>query len=661
MSNRSVFIIVCLCLFACANHVRAQTVSELTVEVKTANSSRAGTDDSIHLEIGGLQIPLDNPGIDDFERNSLDTFTISLLGRGLDIEWLRQIGTLAVQKTGDSFWGGGWQFEGITISTELSTVPLYENDSINRSMDGGRLDPDRTWRTDLGDAGWNIPEPEPSWPPCTTLPDVDTGGPTLPDKDCDGIPDDADDSIDVPIDTDGDGLPDTWEGQNGQDPLTPNPDLDGDGWSNVKNTRSVLMLTEIEALDEREDIGKDEIYLVAEDVRYPIKLDLNGQWPLNDDDIVRPNIALDVRTVAETVSVSDGFFRTRLRLRESDLTFFEKPTDDTYSVFEVNWPSTLPIVVEHVDDDSHYKMTFESFSVPFSDPTVDDKEGDREGDMLSERLEFLVSHQEATVQAAEVNGYHGLADPMHRELFVEIDTLGGNHGMSYDTKQMVSSQFFYHAISPRIDDGYLDGGEVLPFKETLTLDELRNDYKSDSDIFSPLRRDFYRYGIFVSEIPGGFNGRAEAGGFAGKNFLVSRTTMLGEFSPIALLHEIGHTLSLCHPEVGEGPLTSPICPVGAGWVGCVHYCGVGDKDVTAMGDDKGGDAIVAGAVTGAVIGAGIGFGVGGPIGAVAGGLLGGIAGGVLGLFNSDAYQRTVNFHEKEWSAIQFFRMLVSRP
>jgi hypothetical protein len=641
----------------------AQVITQLTIEIKTGDLRFAGTDDDIHVEIAGLQLPLDNPDKDDFERNNTDTFVIAIPGRGLDLAWLRELGTLAVVKTEDSFWGGGWRFQGIRIFGDGPT-PIYSNDAVNRWLDGSHQDPDRTWRTDLDDPGWNLPEPPPPFPPCTVFGDIDVGGPALPDSDCDGNPDATDDAFDPPPDTDADGLPDPWETQNGEDPLVPNTDVDDDGWSNVRNLRSVLVLTTIEVLDEEEDVGNDETYVAVEDVRFPVDLELNGSWSVNDGDVVTANAIVDVRVSSGALPApAEEHYQTRVRLRESDFEWFESPTDDTYGTFEVSWPSAEPIVIDHNEDDAHYRLTFVSLTSPFFDPSVLDANGDVDGDQLGERLEARISAQDAAVQPVTIPGYDGLADPAQRELFVEIEAAGADYALPFDALQPVASRYYYNAISPRFDafvdgePGYLGGGQLLDHISPFTLSDLDN-FKADASSFAPQRDAFYRYGVFADEINcSGVNGCARGPSAAipdrpGQDFLVSRTTMLGEFSAIVLLHELGHTLSLCHPE--------PDASVPVLGVACLDYTGVGPDDVTAMGTDIGGDSIIAGAAGGCLIGAGIGA-VGGWQGAVAGCLIGGVVGAILGFINSDAWLRTVDYHPNEWASVRFFATTVTTP
>src|SRR5262245_7838306 len=93
----------------------AQTISTLIVEIRTRDTLFAGTDDPVHLIIGGRDFDLDDPNRDDFERGNTDRFELPINGSDFSIELIRLIGTITVAKTEDSFWGGGWNFGGITI------------------------------------------------------------------------------------------------------------------------------------------------------------------------------------------------------------------------------------------------------------------------------------------------------------------------------------------------------------------------------------------------------------------------------------------------------------------------------------------------------------------------------------------------------------------
>jgi hypothetical protein len=398
------FIISITILLSFPQAANAQEINRLIVEIKTTDNRFSGTDDPIHLIIGGKDFNLDNPNRDDFERNNTDLFELPIVDNRFSIDLMRAVGVINIQKTQDSFFGGGWDFSGITIWAESQgSVPIYQNSNVDKTLDGDNLQ----WQTTLGEIGWNLPE-TPPFPACITG-DIDTG--LIVDSDCDGIDDSSDPTFDQPQDRDGDGLPDKYEEQSGSNPA--NPDTDRDGWWDGKrNRRSFLMLTKIECLDEEEDIGRDEIYLVSEDVRFPLAANLDGSWPMNDDTKIDPYLIVDARVAApKTNNQTSLSFKTRMRLREDDFDLLENPTDDTYKVFDVTWGENETIEITHQDNDSHYILTFRSFTVPFADPTpLTPMTQDSDGDGLSDALEFKISSQDSTLRPPDVpltEGYNG--------------------------------------------------------------------------------------------------------------------------------------------------------------------------------------------------------------------------------------------------------------
>lgn len=660
-------LLIFVVLFAsCPAH--AQQVSRLIVDVRTQDVTFAGTDDDIHLQIGGHDFYLDDPNRDDFERGNTDHFEFDLSNEPLSIELIRGIGQISVTKIQDSFFGGGWDFGGLTIwANSTSTDPIYSNSSINVSLDGDVLE----WTTALGDPGWNVPEPPP-FPPCSTgiillkpnaAHKANAADPTTTDSDCDGIPDASDPTFDQPVDSDGDGLPDLYETQTGTNPN--DPDTDHDGWADGRNRRSYLVLTKIRCIDEQEDIGSDELYLTAEDVRYPASFDLNGYWAMNDGTQRSPGVIIDVRTLPKTAP--PGSYRTRLRLRESDLTILERPTDDTFETFELEWNEDGTATHTYESDDAHYVLTFRWFTLNFRDPNpTENVDGDHDG--FKEDVEARLSIQDATVQPQDasgnlirVPGYDGLADPERRELWVEIDASGSDQAFLFDAKQMVASQFAYHGVTPRFDDGYLGGGQILDYVETWTPTDLDANRNNDTR-FSPHRRSLshFRYALVVDVLEGGegFFGQASFNCppceliFRGVPLLGQ--TLIAQAQPIFFMHELGHTLGLCH-RVGDVGKTCSTCPTPAGFVGCTQYCGVDQDSTTAMGSETGLDRL-GDILTPTLVGVGAGIVIGGLIGGIPGAIVGGIVGGIVGFFggatNADFYDRFVNYHDNEWKVIK---------
>lgn len=638
--------------------LQAQTITTIVVEIHTFDQRFAGTDDSVHLQIGGRDLPLDDPNRDDFERNDTNRFILDLSSEPISFELIRGVGQISVTKIEDSFFGGGWGFGGITIwANSDATEPLYQNAAINKWLDGDDLE----WITLLDEPGWNVPEP-PLFPPCTGTVIIflapGGGNPAL-DSDCDGIPDDQDTTVDPPSDADGDGLPDLYETQTGSNPN--DSDSDDDGWADGRNRRSVLVLTRIKCDDENEDIGSDELYLNVEDVRYPKSFDLGGYWSMNDGTQRSPGVIVDSRMLPAGAPAS---FTSRMRLRESDFTFLENPTDDTFNTFEIEWGEDGTTTFTHDGDDAHYVLTFRWFTMNVRDPTLGNLDADRDG--LDEAEEAKMSVQDPSVQPIAAAGHNGLADPEHRELWVEVDASGSDQRLQFDAKQMVASQFAYHGIAPRFDDGWFgnENGGLLPYVEVLRPADI-DAYRNDPAKFRPERRALnrsFRYVLMVDDLEDGAGGFGDTRCAGGCRSMVGGVPVLGhtltfQAQPIIYMHEIGHTLGLCHRVGDRAPTNPAICP--ATGERCADFCEIGQESTTAMGSETALDTagplvggglagIGAGIVAGALIGSLFGP-VGTIVGAIVGGIIGGVGGALLGaVIGADFYARVVDYHIREW-------------
>lgn len=495
-----------------SSFIYGQAVTSIIVEVKTGDKTFAGTDDSTHIFIGGQDFNLDNPDKDDLERNNTDVFVIPIDDLEFNVEIIKAVGRIGIIKTGDSFFGGGWYFQGIKVwLNSQSSAPIYTNDSINKWMDGDIEE--RSWYTNLGEAGWNLPEPPP-FPPCTVpdiilltvVPQESPAG--KPDADCDGIPDDSDPTFDPnQPDQDGDGLPDVYEGQNGSNPNS--NDTDNDQWLDSKNVRDILILTKIECLDETSftNIGTDETYLVSEDVRFPLSSSLDNYWEMDADTSIEPYLIIDSRVPGNSAALPQ--YKTRLNLREADIAIFESSTDDGIFSETLDWGRDETKEIDRNAGGAHYKLYFKSITTTFMDPslTIDD---DKDGDGLSDSLEFSISTQSPTLRPPTVgtnDGYNGLASPLKKQLFIEVDAVGSDDKMPFDAKVMVASQFYFHNISTRIDDGYLGGGDILPYKDVVTFTEMKTDYYPVHQFNE--RKNHFRYALFVPSMEGQSNGRAD--------------------------------------------------------------------------------------------------------------------------------------------------------
>jgi hypothetical protein len=298
-------------------------------------------------------------------------------------------------------------------------------------------------------------------------------------------------------------------------------------------------------------------------------------------------------------------------------------------------------------------------SVFFNDPSPFDLNADADQDRIPDKQEFKIAHQKNlhwrdTIEVVE--GYNGLASPLAKDLFVEVDAIGEADRLSFDAKQQVASQLYYHQIHTHLDDGYLKGGEILPYRSILSFKEMTRNYYGEH--LAKDRKFYYKYALFVPNIVGKYQGQAATDG---SSVIISRATMWGSFSAITFLHELGHTFGFRHPKGKKKTLQEQYvcetCPIPADWKGFQGYCGVGDEDVTAMGNDIGTIDIVCGAILGLLVGLGscffakqyfqspIWIGISVVLIAI-------FLGGSVGFCYSDAGQRIVDFHPNEWKVLR---------
>jgi len=116
-----------------------EPVESIEVEVRTADVSRAGTDDDVYLRIGPNQrFSLDKRLYDDFERGDRDWYSVPIdaaTDHGLRVGDIRQVG---IEKSRDGI-AGGWKLGGVRLRVNGRTV--YTNQHIDRWLE----DNHRTW------------------------------------------------------------------------------------------------------------------------------------------------------------------------------------------------------------------------------------------------------------------------------------------------------------------------------------------------------------------------------------------------------------------------------------------------------------------------------------------------------------------------------------
>lgn len=112
----------------------SEIVNHLKVIVTTANVKKAGTDDTVRLDLGGRSWYLNNSSRDDFERGRTDTF---YLDPGSSL-YRSNLGSIRIHKFPDGK-SGGWKLKGLQIYVNGSRI--YNNQSINKWVE----DNDRDW------------------------------------------------------------------------------------------------------------------------------------------------------------------------------------------------------------------------------------------------------------------------------------------------------------------------------------------------------------------------------------------------------------------------------------------------------------------------------------------------------------------------------------
>jgi len=323
-------------------------------------------------------------------------------------------------------------------------------------------------------------------------------------------------------DSDGDCLLDFVEHNIGTDPS--NPDTDGDGWFDGPcNERYQVVLTRIYARDEQEDAGRDELYLIADNVRHPHG-DLDDYWSFNDGDARNYSRILATRTRGR--SHTAGLRTLRVEGWEDDVEVFNNWSVDDYLFrFDIDigaYEDGDTFRRRHRAGDWDYELTFRIDVERFSDPTpLQDADADADG--IKESDEYRVSRR-----------LGGIADPEHTDVLVEVDWMSG-HYLRTAAKRQVITQMHRHGVHLEIWRH-----RSLAVDDCLTVPETRALYNQH---FTRRSYRAFRYAIMTEQI---WN---DASGVAwGDLFLMDDSTWWINGRVLAqagtFIHELGHTLGL---------------------------------------------------------------------------------------------------------------------
>ena len=333
------------------------------------------------------------------------------------------------------------------------------------------------------------------------------------------------------MDSDGDCLINYVEYAIGTDPN--NPDTDGDGWFDGPcNERWNLVLTRIYARDEQEDAGRDELYLIADDVRHPHG-DLDDYWHYDDGDRRNHNRTVASRTRGRAHNA--GLRTVRIEGWEDDVEIFNSwSVDDLLFNFSIDlgaYDDGDTFSRRHRAGDWDYELSFRVEVERFADPTpLADADADADG--IAESDEYRVARY-----------LGGIADPERTDVLVEVDWMSG-HYLRTPAKRQVITQLYRHGVHLEIWRH-----RALSVDDCLTVPEARAIYNTS---FTRKNYDAFRYAIMSEEI---WN---DASGVAwGDLFIVDDSTWWIDGRVLAqagtFIHELGHTLGLVN-----GPKNSTV-------------------------------------------------------------------------------------------------------
>jgi len=224
------------------------------------------------------------------------------------------------------------------------------------------------------------------------------------------------------------------------------------------------------------------------------------------------------------------------------------------------------------DQDNDGLTTWEELYIYGTDPLLDDRGSDEDEDGIPIEWEDhwgfnpcvtdnhgqLDMDNDGLSNLDEYRMHHWFSDPYRRDVFIEVDWMQGKqfwekpYVLPEQAKQLVMTAFARQDIMLNIDDGWMGGGEEIPFydEDELNLNTIYRKY------FLRHFTDIWKQGIFHYAILMGINPWKED--IAGFNFQPDAFTVcigtirlyrLGETARTLatasiFMHELGHNLGL---------------------------------------------------------------------------------------------------------------------
>ncbi len=267
-----------------------------------------------------------------------------------------------------------------------------------------------------------------------------------------------------------------------------------------------------------------------------------------------------------------GYMELDFDMRTGDWTGsdFRYDTDGYGHIVGDTFEIWFDISVQDLDTDG--LTTWEELYIYGTDPLVDDRGRDDDGDNIpiewedhwgydpfsGDNHDQLDPDNDGLTNLDEYRMHHWFSDPFRRDVFVEVDWMQGEYfweqpyGLPDDAKQMVMTAFARQNIMLNIDDGWMGGGEEIPFygEDELNLNTIYRKYflRHFTDIW---KQGIFHYAILMGTNPwkediAGFNFQSDAFTVCVgtiRLFRLRETTRTLATAGV-FMHELGHNLGL---------------------------------------------------------------------------------------------------------------------
>jgi len=335
-------------------------------------------------------------------------------------------------------------------------------------------------------------------------------------------------------------------------------DRDHDGWFSAA-TNAAMTLTLTSAVFPA--VGAYEIHV--DDARFPLNAAANGSFSLDPGQSSTQAINLPVATRVRGVNglgTSGTPFGANVKVMYHTPPFGEPTlTVGTARVAfgETNGalpPTTLSFTFGTVT------LNFSVMTTLFADPNPDDPVGDSDGDGIPESIEARLSAV-----------FGGVFDPRSgsaRDIDLIVGSVDPAFALAEGARQGMRTQFLLHDFNLHIDTGAPGAGPV----EGGLMNLAGTGASTTGDVtpaqalavrnlnVSPTRRATSYFALLAANTSLDGTAATRAFGWTGLGATVMRTGFVG-INDIAwyqggvLMHELGHSLGLCHPVDQDGTTT----------------------------------------------------------------------------------------------------------